>query len=70
MRSTCANSDNSLQHGLPILRQSHQMAAANTKQAPSGSGTRNAPHAASATGDLIVRIFIIPARFPWAAQEP
>src|SRR5262249_3568161 len=35
------------------LRQDHQIAAANTMQAPSGSGTKNAPNVASAAGDLI-----------------
>jgi hypothetical protein len=44
------------------LRQVHQIAAANTKQAPSGSGTKNAPNVASAAGDLICRkLFIQPS---------
>jgi hypothetical protein len=41
------------------LRQDHQTAAANTTQAPSGSGTKNAPNVASAAGDLIFRKFFI-----------
>jgi hypothetical protein len=31
------------------------MAAASKRQAPKGSGTRNMPHVASATGELILR---------------
>jgi len=41
------------------LRQDHQTVAANTTQAPSGSGTKNAPNVASAAGDLIFRKFFI-----------
>ena len=33
------------------------MAAANKRQAPKGSGTRNMPQVASATGELILRKF-------------
>jgi hypothetical protein len=33
------------------------MAAASKRQAPKGSGTRNMPHVASATGELILRKF-------------
>jgi hypothetical protein len=62
LRSACSHNDNGPRHGAPILRHSHQTPAANTKHAPSGSGTRNAPHAARVTGDLIVRIFITRAR--------
>jgi hypothetical protein len=43
----------------PILRHSHQIPAANTKQIPSGSGTRNAPQAARAIGDLISRTLMM-----------
>jgi hypothetical protein len=35
------------------------MAAASKRQAPKGSGTRNMPHVASATGELIPRKFVI-----------
>jgi hypothetical protein len=44
------------------LRYDHQIAAASTRQAPSGSGTQNAPNVASATGDLIFRKLFIPPR--------
>ena len=37
------------------LRYDHQTAAANTRHAPNGSGTQNAPSVASAAGDLIFR---------------
>ena len=48
----------------PSLRNDHQIAAASTTQAPSGSGTKNAPNVESAAGDLICRsLFIAPA--PW-----
>ncbi len=43
------------------LRYDHQTAAANTRQAPNGSGTQNAPSVASAAGDLIFRKLFIPA---------
>ena len=46
------------------LRQDHQIAAANTMQALSGSGTKNAPNVASAAGDLIFRRLFIPAPSP------
>jgi hypothetical protein len=35
------------------------MAAASKRQAPKGSGTRNMPHVASATGELILRKFVM-----------
>jgi hypothetical protein len=41
------------------LRHDHQIAAVNTKHTPSGSGTKNAPKAASAVGDLIFRSSIV-----------
>jgi hypothetical protein len=44
-----------LRHGHPVFRHSHQMAAASKRQAPNGSGTRNMPQVASATGELILR---------------
>ena len=46
-----------LPHGHPVFRHSHQMAAASKRQAPKGSGTRNMPQVASATGELILRKF-------------
>lgn len=59
-RQTASRSDdNILRHGHPVFRHSHQMAAASKRQAPRGSGTRNMPHAASATGDLIPRKFVM-----------
>jgi hypothetical protein len=42
------------------FRHDHQIAAANTTQTPSGSGTKNAPNVASAAGDLIFRKLFIP----------
>jgi hypothetical protein len=44
------------------LRYDHQTAAANTRHAPNGSGTQNAPSVASAAGDLIFRKLFIPAQ--------
>jgi hypothetical protein len=35
------------------------MAAASKRQAPKGSGTRNMPHVASATGELILRKLVM-----------
>jgi hypothetical protein len=46
-----------LRHGHPVFRHSHQTAAASKRQAPKGSGTRNMPQVASATGELILRKF-------------
>jgi hypothetical protein len=48
-----------LRHGHPAFRHSHQMAAASKRQAPKGSGTRNMPHVASATGELILRKLVM-----------
>jgi hypothetical protein len=48
-----------LPHGHPAFRHSHQMAAASKRQAPKGSGTRNMPHVASATGELILRKLVM-----------
>lgn len=48
-----------LRHGHPAFRHSHQMAAASKRQAPNGSGTRNMPHVASATGELILRKLVM-----------
>ena len=57
-RQTASRNDNNiLRHGHPVFRQSHQMAAASKRQAPKGSGTRNMPQVASATGELILRKF-------------
>ena len=53
------NDDNIVWHGHPAFRHSHQMAAASKRQAPKGSGTRNMPHVASATGELILRKFVM-----------
>ena len=47
----------------PSLRHDHQIAATSTRQAPSGSGTKNAPNVASAAGDLICRSLFIAHRF-------
>jgi hypothetical protein len=35
------------------------MAAASKRQAPKGSGTKNMPHVASATGELILRKLVM-----------
>ena len=48
-----------LRHGHPAFRHSHQTAAASKRQAPKGSGTRNMPHVASATGELILRKLVM-----------
>ena len=48
-----------LRHGHPAFRHSHQTAAASKRQAPNGSGTRNMPHVASATGELILRKLVM-----------
>jgi hypothetical protein len=48
-----------LRHGHPAFRHSHQTAAASRRQAPNGSGTRNMPHVASATGELILRKLVM-----------
>jgi len=53
------NDDNILRHGHPVFRHSHQTAAASKRQAPRGSGTRNMPQVASATGDLMPRKFVM-----------
>ena len=53
------NENNILRHGHPVFRHSHQMAAASNRQAPKGSGTRNMPQVASATGELIFRKFVM-----------
>ena len=59
-RQTASRNDNNiLRHGHPVLRHSHQTAAASKRQAPKGSGTRNMPHVASATGELILRKFVM-----------
>src|SRR5258708_1432365 len=44
------------------------MAAASKRQAPRGSGTRNMPHAASATGELILRKFVMRSGTPASGQ--
>jgi hypothetical protein len=62
------NDDNILRHGQPVLRHSHQMAAASKRQAPKGSGTRNMPHVASATGDLIPRKYVMSSGAPASGQ--
>lgn len=50
------------------VRHDHQMAAINTKHTPNGSGTKKAPKAASAVGDLILRSSIVfTARLPSGA---
>jgi hypothetical protein len=60
MRETLSqNVNNVLRHGHPAFRHSHQMAAASKRQAPNGSGTRNMPHVASATGELILRKLVM-----------
>jgi hypothetical protein len=46
----------------PSLRKDHQIAAASTTQAPSGSGTKKAPNVANAAGDLICRSLFIARR--------
>jgi hypothetical protein len=53
------NDNNILRPGHPAFRHSHQTAAASTRQAPKGSGTRNMPHAASAIGDSMLRKFVM-----------
>jgi hypothetical protein len=60
-----SRSDNNiLRHGHPVFRHSHQMAAASKRQAPKGSGTRNMPHVASATGELILRKLVMSSGAP------
>jgi hypothetical protein len=44
------------------------MAAASKRQAPKGSGTRNMPHVASATGELILRKFVMSSGAPASGQ--
>jgi hypothetical protein len=60
-RTARSQNDDGVRPERPILRNSHQIAAANTKQVPSGSGTKSAPHAARAIGDLISRNFAMRA---------
>ena len=55
-------------HGHPAFRHSHQIAAASKRQAPKGSGTRNMPHVASATGELILRKFVMSSGPPASGQ--
>jgi hypothetical protein len=44
------------------------MAAASKRQAPKGSGTRNMPHVASATGELILRKLVMSSGAPASGQ--
>jgi hypothetical protein len=44
------------------------MAAASKRQAPKGSGTKNMPHVASATGELILRKFVMSSGAPASGQ--
>jgi hypothetical protein len=44
------------------------MAAASKRQAPKGSGTRNMPQVASATGELILRKFVMNSAAPASGQ--
>ena len=44
---------------MAVIRPSHQSAAASTTHIPIGSGTKNAPNVASATGELNWRNFVI-----------
>jgi len=44
------------------------MAAASKRQAPKGSGTRNMPQVASATGELILRKFVMSSAAPASGQ--
>ena len=44
------------------------MAAASKRQAPKGSGTRNMPQVASATGELILRKFVMSSGAPASGQ--
>jgi hypothetical protein len=44
------------------------MAAASKRQAPKGSGTKNMPHVASATGELILRKFVMNSDAPASGQ--
>ena len=68
-RLTASRSDNNiLRRGHPVFRHSHQMAAASKRQAPKGSGTRNMPHVASATGELILRKFVMSSGAPASGQ--
>jgi len=60
--------DNILWHGHPAFRHSHQTAAASKRQAPNGSGTRNMPHVASATGELILRKLVMNSGAPASGQ--
>jgi hypothetical protein len=62
------NDDNIPRHGHPVFRHSHQTAAASKRQAPRGSGTRNMPQVASATGDLIPRKFVMSSGAPASGQ--
>jgi hypothetical protein len=64
-RTARSQNDDSVRPGRPILRNSHQIAAANTKQVPSGSGTKSAPHAARAIGDLISNFAMRAAALPF-----
>jgi hypothetical protein len=62
------NDDTMPRHGHPVFRHSHQMAAASKRQAPKGSGTRNMPQVASATGELILRKFVMSSGAPASGQ--
>jgi len=62
------NDNNIPRHGHPVFRHSHQTAAASKRQAPRGSGTRNMPQVASATGDLIPRKFVMSSGAPASGQ--
>jgi hypothetical protein len=44
------------------------MAAASKRQAPKGSGTKNMPHVASATGELILRKLVMSSGAPASGQ--
>ena len=46
------------------------MAAASKRQAPKGSGTRNMPHVASATGELILRKLVMSSGALASGQGP
>ena len=68
-RLTASRNDNNIvRHGHPAFRHSHQTAAASKRQAPKGSGTRNMPHVASATGELILRKFVMSSGAPASGQ--